>query len=85
MSQARETRQEEELMKKFDLVIAGEGLAASRTIESYREPGGCGQIALLSRSPDLPYHHPTLSKHCLRGETLVGDTLERELVVGRSR
>jgi 3-phenylpropionate/trans-cinnamate dioxygenase ferredoxin reductase subunit len=56
-------------MQKFELVIAGGGLAAARAIKSYRESGGSGQIALLSKESDLPYHRPALSKRYLRGET----------------
>jgi NADPH-dependent 2,4-dienoyl-CoA reductase/sulfur reductase-like enzyme len=76
-------------MKKFELVIAGGGLAASRAIKSYPESGDDGQIALLSRESDLPYHRPALSKRYLRTVThdapLADDALERELVGGRSR
>jgi len=56
-------------MNRFELVIVGGGLAAARAIKSYRESGGPGQIALLSRESDLPYHRPALSKRYLRGET----------------
>jgi 3-phenylpropionate/trans-cinnamate dioxygenase ferredoxin reductase subunit len=56
-------------MKKFELVIAGGGLTAARAIKSYRESGGGGQIALLSKESVLPYHRPALSKRYLRGET----------------
>ena len=56
-------------MKNFELVIAGGGLTAARAIKSYRESGGGGQIALLSKESDLPYHRPALSKRYLRGET----------------
>jgi 3-phenylpropionate/trans-cinnamate dioxygenase ferredoxin reductase subunit len=56
-------------MKKFELVIAGGGLTAARAIKSYRESGGDGQIALLSKESDLPYHRRALSKRYLRGET----------------
>jgi 3-phenylpropionate/trans-cinnamate dioxygenase ferredoxin reductase subunit len=56
-------------MKKFELVIAGGGLTAARAIKSYRESGGGGRIALLSKERDLPYHRPALSKRYLRGET----------------
>jgi 3-phenylpropionate/trans-cinnamate dioxygenase ferredoxin reductase subunit len=55
-------------MKNFELVIAGGGLTAARASKSYRESGGGGQIALLSRESDLPYHRPALSKRYLRGE-----------------
>src|SRR5436309_6374239 len=56
-------------MQNVELVIAGGGLAAARAIKSYRESGGSGQIALLSKESDLPYHRPALSKRYLRGET----------------
>src|SRR5205809_4798819 len=56
-------------MKTFELVIAGGGLTAARAIESYRESGGPGKIALLSKEGDLPYHRPPLSKRYLRGES----------------
>ncbi len=56
-------------MQKSDLVIVGGGLASARAIKSYRESGGEGSIALLSRDSTLPYHRPPLSKRFLRGET----------------
>jgi NADPH-dependent 2,4-dienoyl-CoA reductase/sulfur reductase-like enzyme len=56
-------------MKRFELVIAGGGLTAARAIGSYREAGGAGEIALLSKESVLPYHRPALSKRYLRGET----------------
>jgi NTE family protein len=56
-------------MTRFELVIAGGGLTAARAIKSYREAGGDGRIALLSRESVLPYHRPALSKRYLRGET----------------
>ena len=56
-------------MERFDLVIVGGGLASARAIKSYREAGGKGRIALLSRDSTLPYHRPPLSKRFLRGET----------------
>jgi NADPH-dependent 2,4-dienoyl-CoA reductase/sulfur reductase-like enzyme len=56
-------------MKNFELVIAGGGLTAARAIKSYRKSAGHGQIALLSKESDLPYHRPALSKRYLRGET----------------
>src|SRR5436309_2854777 len=56
-------------MQNVELVIAGGGLAAARAIKSYRESGGSGQIALLSKEGDLPYHRPALSKRYLRGES----------------
>jgi 3-phenylpropionate/trans-cinnamate dioxygenase ferredoxin reductase component len=56
-------------MHRFKVVIAGGGLTAARAIKSYREAGGEGQIALLSKETVLPYHRPALSKRYLRGET----------------
>ncbi len=56
-------------MQRFELVIAGGGLTAARAIKSYREAGGDGRIALLSKEGVLPYHRPALSKRYLRGET----------------
>jgi NADPH-dependent 2,4-dienoyl-CoA reductase/sulfur reductase-like enzyme len=56
-------------MDRFELVIVGGGLTSARAIKSYREAGGKGRIALLSRDSTLPYHRPPLSKRFLRGET----------------
>jgi NADPH-dependent 2,4-dienoyl-CoA reductase/sulfur reductase-like enzyme len=56
-------------VKKFELVIIGGGLASARAIKSFREAGGEGSIALISRDSTLPYHRPPLSKRFLRGET----------------
>ena len=56
-------------MNRFELVIAGGGLTAARAIKSYREAGGGGRIALVSKESVLPYHRPALSKRYLRGET----------------
>ena len=56
-------------MTRFELVIAGGGLTAARAIKSYREAGGGGRIALVSKESVLPYHRPALSKRYLRGET----------------
>jgi NADPH-dependent 2,4-dienoyl-CoA reductase/sulfur reductase-like enzyme len=53
----------------FDLVIVGGGLASARAVKSYREAGGEGSIALISKDETLPYHRPPLSKKFLRGET----------------
>jgi NADPH-dependent 2,4-dienoyl-CoA reductase/sulfur reductase-like enzyme len=56
-------------VKRFELVIVGGGLASARAIKSYRESGGEGSIALISKDSTLPYHRPPLSKRFLRGET----------------
>lgn len=55
-------------MTRFELMIAGGGLAAAGAIKSYREAGGAGGIALLSEEGVLPYHRPPLSKGYLLGE-----------------
>ena len=56
-------------MKKFDVLIVGGGLASARAIKSFRDAGGEGSIALVSKDSTLPYHRPPLSKRFLRGET----------------
>jgi NADPH-dependent 2,4-dienoyl-CoA reductase/sulfur reductase-like enzyme len=56
-------------MSSFDLVIVGGGLSSARAIKSFRESGGEGSIALISKDSTLPYHRPPLSKKFLRGET----------------
>ena len=66
-------------MKTFELVIAGGGLTAARAIKSYREAGGEGRIALLSKESVLPYHRPALSKRYLRGETTDAPFAENEV------
>src|SRR5919204_5518438 len=62
-------------MTRFELVIAGGGLAAARAIKEYRDAGGAGHIALLTKERTLPYHRPPLSKRYLRGEAEHEDTL----------
>jgi NADPH-dependent 2,4-dienoyl-CoA reductase/sulfur reductase-like enzyme len=62
-------------MNRFELVIVGGGLTAARAIKSYREAGGEGRIALLTKERSLPYHRPPLSKRFLRGEAERPDTL----------
>jgi NADPH-dependent 2,4-dienoyl-CoA reductase/sulfur reductase-like enzyme len=56
-------------MNKHELVIVGGGLASATAIKAYREAGGGGRIALVSRDNTVPYHRPPLSKRYLRGET----------------
>jgi NTE family protein len=62
-------------MSKFELVVVGGGLASARAIKAYREAGGAGRIALVSRDSSVPYHRPPLSKRYLRGETDRAGTL----------
>jgi NADPH-dependent 2,4-dienoyl-CoA reductase/sulfur reductase-like enzyme len=65
-------------VQKSDLVIIGGGLSSARAIKSYRESGGEGSIALISRDSTLPYHRPPLSKRFLRGETDEEPLVEQE-------
>jgi 3-phenylpropionate/trans-cinnamate dioxygenase ferredoxin reductase component len=60
---------------RFDLAIAGGGLAAAKTVETYREAGGEGSIVLVAREHHPPYHRPPLSKRLLRGEAEPDSTL----------
>jgi 3-phenylpropionate/trans-cinnamate dioxygenase ferredoxin reductase component len=66
---------EGDVMKRFELVIVGGGLAAARAIKGYRAAGGNGRIALLTKEHVLPYHRPPLSKRYLRGDAEAKDTL----------
>jgi NADPH-dependent 2,4-dienoyl-CoA reductase/sulfur reductase-like enzyme len=50
------------------IVIAGGGLAAARTVRSYRDAGGDAPVTVLSADSALPYNRPPLSKGFLRGE-----------------
>jgi NADPH-dependent 2,4-dienoyl-CoA reductase/sulfur reductase-like enzyme len=75
MSQAERTDEARRRPTRFPLLIIGGGLASARAIRSYRESGGDGRIALVSRDETLPYHRPPLSKRYLRGEAEPDDTL----------
>jgi len=50
------------------IVIVGGGLAAARTVRSYRDAGGAASLTVLTAEPALPYNRPPLSKGFLRGE-----------------
>lgn len=56
-------------MSDFEVLIVGGGLASARAIRAYREAGGEGRVALVSKDTSVPYHRPPLSKRYLRGET----------------
>jgi NADPH-dependent 2,4-dienoyl-CoA reductase/sulfur reductase-like enzyme len=60
------------------VVIVGGGLASARAIKAFRESGGEGSIALISKDSTLPYHRPPLSKKFLRGETDEEPLVEQE-------
>jgi NTE family protein len=61
-------------MADFDLLIVGGGLTSARAVRSFREAGGEGTVALLSRDGHVPYHRPPLSKRYLRGEAEIDET-----------
>ncbi|MEX2210137.1 MAG: FAD-dependent oxidoreductase [Gaiellaceae bacterium] len=81
-------------MSDFEVVIVGGGLASARAIKAYREAGGAGRIALVSKDSSVPYHRPPLSKRYLRGEAEREDTFvepeafyaeqDVELLLGRT-
>jgi NADPH-dependent 2,4-dienoyl-CoA reductase/sulfur reductase-like enzyme len=52
----------------MDVVVVGGGLAAARVVESYREAGGAGSVALVAAEQHPPYHRPPLTKRLLRAE-----------------
>ncbi|NRG17166.1 FAD-dependent oxidoreductase [Rhizobiales bacterium] len=57
------------------IVVLGAGQAAAQLVQSLRQNGHEGEIALIGDEPHLPYQRPPLSKKYLMGE--VGeDTLE---------
>ena len=56
-------------VERYDLVVAGGGLAAAKAVEAYRENGGDGSVLVLSAETRPPYHRPPLSKRLLRGES----------------
>jgi NADPH-dependent 2,4-dienoyl-CoA reductase/sulfur reductase-like enzyme len=55
-------------MTDFELLIIGGGLTSARAVKAYREAGGEGRVALVSKDRWVPYHRPPLSKRYLRGE-----------------
>jgi NADPH-dependent 2,4-dienoyl-CoA reductase/sulfur reductase-like enzyme len=57
------------------IVIVGGGLAAAKTVASYREAGGKDPLRLLTMDTSFPYHRPPLSKRYLRGEIDISGTL----------
>jgi 3-phenylpropionate/trans-cinnamate dioxygenase ferredoxin reductase subunit len=50
------------------IVVAGGGLAATRTVEELRRLGVDSAIAVVGAEPHPPYDRPPLSKDVLRGE-----------------
>ena len=61
----------------MDHLVVGAGLAGASCAIGLREEGADGEILLVGREPDPPYHRPPLSKDYLRGEQSREDTLVR--------
>jgi 3-phenylpropionate/trans-cinnamate dioxygenase ferredoxin reductase subunit len=51
-----------------DIVVVGGGLAGVTAVETLREEGYTGSIALVGAEAELPYERPQLSKEMLKGE-----------------
>jgi 3-phenylpropionate/trans-cinnamate dioxygenase ferredoxin reductase subunit len=76
-----------------DILIAGAGIAAVRTVQGLRDGGFDGTITLVGEEQRMPYDRPPLSKDYLLGRCSEGDirlldhdaarTLDVELVLGR--
>ncbi|TML90429.1 MAG: FAD-dependent oxidoreductase [Actinobacteria bacterium] len=64
----------------MDVVVIGAGLAGARVVESYREAGGGGSVAIVGAELHPPYHRPPLTKRILRGEAEPADALVRAAV-----
>src|SRR5829696_874536 len=54
-------------------VVVGGGLAAATLIQTLRESGFTGPLALIGDESVRPYERPALSKDYLQGKTAVGD------------
>ena len=62
-------------IRKVEHLLIGGGLASATAAQTLREEGGEGQILLVGREPDPPYHRPPCSKGYLRGAETREDTL----------
>jgi len=51
-----------------DIVVVGGGLAGVTAVETLRDEGHTGSIALVGAEAELPYERPQLSKEMLKGE-----------------
>lgn len=71
------------------VIVVGGGLAGLRSVQSLREQGYVGRLALLGAEPHSPYDRPPLSKEFLSGDvddpTLPADwaELDVERLLGR--
>jgi 3-phenylpropionate/trans-cinnamate dioxygenase ferredoxin reductase component len=61
--------------REIDHLLIGGGLACATAAQTLRENGAEGEILLVGREPDLPYHRPPCSKGYLRGSETREDTL----------
>ena len=61
--------------RRVDYLLVGGGIAAANCARWLREAGADGQILLVGREPDLPYHRPPCSKEYLRGVQTREDAL----------
>jgi 3-phenylpropionate/trans-cinnamate dioxygenase ferredoxin reductase subunit len=68
----------------MDVVVIGGGLAGARVVESYRDAGGGGSVAIVGAELHPPYHRPPLTKRILRGEAEAADALVRSAVEYRA-
>lgn len=55
------------------IVVIGAGLAAAKAIETLRDEGFDGSIALIGDEPEAPYERPALSKGYLQGASASED------------
>jgi 3-phenylpropionate/trans-cinnamate dioxygenase ferredoxin reductase component len=61
--------------RKVEHLLIGGGLACASAAQALREEGAAGEILLVGREPDPPYHRPPCSKGYLRGTETREDTL----------
>jgi 3-phenylpropionate/trans-cinnamate dioxygenase ferredoxin reductase component len=55
-------------LRKVDYLLIGGGLAAASAAQTLRESGAEGQVLLIGRESDPPYHRPPCSKGYLQGK-----------------
>lgn len=60
------------------VAVVGASLAGLRAVETLREEGHDGRVALVGSEPHLPYDRPPLSKAVLAGRASPAETLLRE-------
>ncbi len=73
-------------MDEIDVLIAGAGLAGSRSAETLRADGFTGRIVVAGDEPHEPYERPALSKDLLSGRRdAAGLTLAAGRLLGGPR